>query len=1028
MGFFDDLVGFWGRSTMNSLTDHVRIESLDSPENLVMKDGTLVSLLRLDGMTRSPGNEDIMEIADRMRVSLSPYLGRPGHVMGFYFVRDPQAAKVDMKRMSARAERSAAEMQLTISDLLSERQSILSEKLVSESTYVMLCTRTSVLNKEERLFDKEAVRNRIKSQAPMADSQIHYTTWDTMAVRHGGFVKSVLGIMKDTHQMASLLTPREALIRMKAFIDAGFDGRAASWEPNMPAIALPEAGKEEDIPHGTMPGGGRIITAPSSPSEIGLMDFSNFGVPTFDRQLCTDDAEILDPRSVRIGDLYYSSFDLSVAPEVLTGFNTLVTSMNARFSQVPWRCSFLIESGGVQAMSMKYLYLSVLAITSRNHNDRIFEALQQNRMIDGKYDSIVRFRATFTTWDHNRKKLRVNAQAIQNAVSEWGNSKVDGISGDPIATTLSTVPGVTLASTAPVAAGPLTDILALSPIGRQACPWRTGSLMFRTKSGKPWPYEPGSSMQSAWTTLICGRPGSGKSVLLNALNLGTILSSTSYGADLPMITIIDIGPSSSGLISLIREALPPELQHLAISKRMSTHIDNSINVFDTPLGARFPTTQDENFLINFLSIVCTDGVTPIGSEMTGLIRAIIHEAYQQHAPGGSAAKIYNYGVSPLVDQALKEIGYTPRTSPQELWWTIVDVLTTKQKVVEANIAQRFAVPTMLSLTSILSASDSIKNTYEDTMVPNSKETVIKAFQRMMSEVTREYPFLANETRLDISDARIISFDLKDVTAQGESASAVKQTAIMYMLARQIGTRSFFREEDDFKAMYKAGKIPKMYVPYHIHTIRANRQVWKCVCYDEYHRAAKSPSVKSQVFLDSREGRKFKMMLNVISQLPQDFDVDLMAQATGFIACENLTEAGIEHVRKSFQVKETDREILTRNLNGVIPGEGSVLWSAFLVKGYGQFSQELMLTLGPIELWAFSTTATDTSIRQLIYEKLGPGEARRVLARRFPSGSAEKAILARIARIENEAERTGDNARANVINEFIDMLVQDSRAR
>lgn len=1027
MGFFEDLVGLWGRSTMSALTDHVRVESLDNPEHLVMKDGTLVSMIRLEGMTRSPGNEDIMEVAERMRVSLSPYLGRPGHVLGFYFVRDPQAAKVEMERMAARTQRSAAGMELDISDLIAERKTILSSKLVAESTYVVLCTRTSVMNKEERQFDREGVKSRIRKQAPMAEAQIHQTTYDTMVVRHGGFVKSVLGIMRETSQMATLLSPRESLIRMKAGLDAGFDGRGAVWEPNMPAIALPEKDSEEEMPHGTLPGGGRIMMAPASKAEMGLTDFSNFGVPTFDRQLCTDDAEIVDARSVRIGDLYYSSFDMSVAPEVLTGFNTLVAAMNARFAQVPWRCSFLIESGGVQAMNMKHMYLSVLAITAKNHNDRIYEALQQNKAIDGKFDSIVRFRATFTTWDASRKKLRVNAQALQNAVSEWGNSKIDGISGDPLATTISTVPGVTLTSTAPVAAGPLTDVLALSPIARQACPWRTGSLMFRTKSGKPWPYEPGSAKQSSWTTLICGRPGSGKSVLLNALNLSTVLSSTSYGNDLPMITIIDIGPSSSGLISLIREALPHNLRHLAISKRMSTNIENSVNVFDTPLGARYPTTQDLNFLINFLSIVCTDGVTPIGSEMTGLIRAVIDEAYLQHAPESTAAKPYNYGVAPLVDKALEEIGYTPRTSPPEKWWTIVDVLSQKNRVYEAGIAQRFAVPTMQSLTSVLSASESIKNTYQDTIVPNGKETVIKAFQRMMSEVTREFPFLANETRLDVSDARIISFDLKDVTAQGDSASAIKQTAIMYMLARQVGTKSFFREEEDFVAMYKAGKIPRMYVDYHIHTIRANRQVWKCVCYDEYHRAAKSPSVKSQVFLDSREGRKFKMMLNVISQLPEDFDTQLMSQATGFIACENLTESAIEHVQKSFKIKEMDRKILTQNLNGVIPGEGSVMWSAFLVKGYGQFSQELMLTLGPIELWAFSTTATDTSIRQPVYNKLGPREARRVLAKRFPGGSAEKAIEARIAQIENDAERVGDEARGNVINDLVEMLIQDSRA-
>ncbi len=35
--------------------------------------------------------------------------------------------------------------------------------------------------------------------------------------------------------------------------------------------------------------------------------------------------------------------------------------------------------------------------------------------------------------------------------------------------------------------------------------------MFRTKDGKLWPYQPGSSKQLGWVDLIVGTPGSGKS-------------------------------------------------------------------------------------------------------------------------------------------------------------------------------------------------------------------------------------------------------------------------------------------------------------------------------------------------------------------------------------------------------------------------------------------------------------------------------------------------------------------------------------
>lgn len=50
--------------------------------------------------------------------------------------------------------------------------------------------------------------------------------------------------------------------------------------------------------------------------------------------------------------------------------------------------------------------------------------------------------------------------------------------------------------------------------------------------------------------------GYGKSVFMNYSNLSLILSPDL--SELPFISIIDVGPSSRGLISLIRNALPPE--------------------------------------------------------------------------------------------------------------------------------------------------------------------------------------------------------------------------------------------------------------------------------------------------------------------------------------------------------------------------------------------------------------------------------------------------------------------------------------
>lgn len=48
-------------------------------------------------------------------------------------------------------------------------------------------------------------------------------------------------------------------------------------------------------------------------------------------------------------------------------------------------------------------------------------------------------------------------------------------------------------------------------------------------------------------------------------------------------------------------------------------------------------------------------------------------------------------------------------------------------------------------------------------------------------------------------------------------------------------------------------------------------------------------------------------------------------------------------------------------------------------------------MGPIELWALSTSPKDTALRRRLYDALGTTEARRRLAKVFPKGSAEQEI-------------------------------------
>jgi intracellular multiplication protein IcmB len=78
------------------------------------------------------------------------------------------------------------------------------------------------------------------------------------------------------------------------------------------------------------------------------------------------------------------------------------------------------------------------------------------------------------------------------------------------------------------------------------------------------------------------------------------------------------------------------------------------------------------------------------------------------------------------------------------------------------------------------------------------------------------------------------------------------------------------------------------------------------------------------------------------------------------------------------------------LNG--PSRKGVPFVYNFVTKSGQYSQYLFSTISPVELWAFSTTAEDATLRSQLTDELGSAsKARHILASEFPGGSAKEAI-------------------------------------
>lgn len=983
---FDTLLAYLSSSMLKQTqSSYCDLQTADSDRALAANDGSLVSVIEIRGVTTLVGTNEFQYIHDGVLQSLQTALASEGHSLQFYFGYNKDIIEQEIEAHLEYAKASAEKLQLNLGDLIGERLSNLAEFCSTENVYLVVWTHPTLLSSEERA--------RALKQKGLARKKVNYPltryTQDIMAAMpelrqaHDAFVDAVVADFGSMGIMVQCLEVHDALRAIRQSIDANFLDK--NWKPVLPGDKY------------------KPKIARSYTGDIGDLLW-----PSLPRQLFHRDAENLDLRTCKIGDRLYGGVFIDLFPKEVKAFSLLFNRLAA--ASIPWRISFMLSGGGMETLRLKRAIAGILVFSSAE-NRLIVDAGDLLEYIDTNMDdSVIKLQVAAVTWapigDTN---LIANRMAqLARAIQSWGSCDVSEVCGDAYEGVVSSMLGVTCKSVSTATVASLSDVIYMLPIFRPNSPWRKGSLLFRSPDGKLWPYQPGSSLQTTWIDLIYARPGSGKSVLSNAMNLALCLS---HGIQrLPRISIIDIGPSSSGLISLLKEALPPEQRHLVAYHRLRMTSEYAINVFDTQLGSRFPTPQDRSFLTNFITLL----TTPIGADkpydgMTDMIGLIIDEAYKQTADN-SKPNLYSKGVEDMADAILEEIGFISDKSTT--WWEVTDALFTAGFAHEAMLSQRHAVPQLADLTSIC-RSGAVVDLYGNVKASTS-ESLVDAFNRTISSAVREYPIISGVTQFDVGDSKILSLDLDEV-AKGGGVAAERQTAIMYMLARFVVARNFYLD------MQSLGKIPDIYRKHHEKRIAEIKDEPKRLVLDEFHRTSSAKSVRDQVVIDMREGRKWNVQVALLSQSLDDFDKHMVEFGTSIFIMDAGPEQAIQKTSKVFGLTETARVALRNYVRGPRIG-GSTLLAQFATKE-GMNTQLLTLTLGPIELWAFSTTTFDALLRNKLYDVLGPAEARRFLALLFPRGSATDYLEKRLETMKEESGMISEEASDSIVDELLGRIVK-----
>lgn len=1010
--YFIDVVLQWIYSLFKaSPTNFIEVETVLNDKTIAMKDGTLLSAIEIEGISKTVQAEDLDNIVAQTNTKLMAYMSDGCHYVSFYFHRDYEDTRAELENGYGMARYTAQRIGLDVDDLIDEQVDVLARLCQSEKTFLLFWTNMDGLSKEEK---KIAMKERIKRRKglPLSnDAQDIGMDASTMQTKHESFVSEFAQDLKTLQITTRAMPARELLKEMRLSIDPQWT--APEWQPCIPCDPTPYR-----LQSGSYP------------------DSSGMFWPRLEAQIFPRDAQIADHATVVVGNKIYAPVTIDLMPKSVEGFQSLFRRL--RKEGIPWRIHMHLRSkGDKKLMNFNQMLADFLMFSGAPENRYLADTKEQLIELRDSGQELVKFQIALCTWApaDDLSLIDKRRAILARCVQGWGVCDVAPAAGDPLESMMSSTPGAILGSIGKEAVAPMFEAIRMAPLSRPASAWKTGSQPLRTIDGKLMPYQPYSKQQTSWVSLIFAPMGYGKSVFMNYSNLSLILSPEL--TELPFISIIDVGPSSRGLISLIKNALPEEKKHMALYERLVNTSEYAINVFDTFLGLRQPLANHRAFLVNFLTYIATPEDAELPPDGTsGIAAEAVKLAYLAKSDR-TTARAYQTSVLPEIDAFLDGCGFKA-DGQRTKWWDIVDYLYSKGETRLAGLAQRYAVPTLKDIAYVVN-DKRIESIYGDTAVSSTGEPLIKFFYRKLTEAINKYPIISEETKFDLGEARIVSIDLDEV-ARGSGPDAKRRTGLMYLLTYYLLTQKFFFGKDNLKEMEgEVGLLKTDYRPYHKKVIESIAKLPKRFCIDEKHRVKGLPLIENQLDTSILEGRKWKVEIMQATQLPDDFSERSRRLATNVFILGAGNAANAEVIAEQFELSEAMKYHLIHSLRR--PNKDGSTLLALIETDRGNYEQFLMSSQGPTFLWACNSSRDDAYVRDRIASEIGDVQARKMLVEFYPQGNLddeidkrkEGIVLQDRKKILAEQSLSGqgtvdDETPPGILNEIADEIVDEYRRR
>jgi intracellular multiplication protein IcmB len=945
----------------------VDIATTQDRNTMVMRDGTLLTAIKIHGSTRDVLYNEYVEILEGLEESFRGHMLSGDHYFSFTFKSDNENIDTKINHAWTTSAKSVAKkLELDMDDVIQEMHDVYADACQDEETHVLVWTNVHNMTKPERAQAEKGRNKEMKGVPRHNNAQPFKYSTEAFYEKHRSLSNQLCADFSNEKIKATVVSCDHFIRSLKLQIDE--EVTTDNWKPRLPGSPVPM----------------RILADNDA-------DLSAFFHEPISEQIIPRGITSEGEGICRVGGILFAPLSLEHHPMTAKPFAVLLKKVSKL--KIPFRMHTLLRNDGMSIFGMRLMMARFLSFTKSDKNERIVECHENLKALAKSGEEIISSQISFCTWHRDpngMNEIRRRHHALAKAVSSWGSSQTSQAEGDEVESFFSSIGGLTMGTVAQATALPLYDGLKMAPIAQIGSAWEQGSKLYRTETGKLIPQMPYSKQQLAWVKFIMGPMGSGKTVHLNGEHFALLLHPDNE--KLPYILNIDIGPGMKGFCDMVRDSLPKHKKHEVIYEKMLNRKDKTINVFDLPLGMRAPFSSQLAFLRIYLEMLCTmDGDNTMPDGTSGFITKLIHLAYDSCAVRRSA-KLYYSNRSLRVDEALEkyDLASHNKKSRKVTWYDVVDFLSSKGETHLAQIASRFAVPTLEDLIATIS-DKRIANSYDSNRVFQTNELLAEYIRRKLSDSLDKYPCISGYTKFDISDARIVSLDLDDI-AKGVGVSAAKNLSLMFFLAYFTLTKRIFIGKDILKEVTydDTGLFPFDYMPHHTSVVSDVERTPKRFSGDETHRFEGDPIAKALLKLAIREGRKWKVDIIQSSQLASDFDKDMLKLATDIIVLGRGNRANVESIVEQFKLPSNLEYRLGSNSMRKPSKDGSTLIS-LVETSTDRYEQHLISMYGKSFLWATNSTQDDRTVRDSLSESLGNKKARDLLCTLYPAGNLDDEI-------------------------------------